>query len=74
MQKQWKYDDKICIGCKQNEETGDEILSCNSYGDQNMTKTIKYDCFFSDPVQMVEAAQVLMKRLKIRQKLIDEME
>ena len=40
MKKQWKYDDKICIGRKQNEETGD----------------------------------VLMKRLKIRQKLLDEME
>ena len=42
--------------------------------DQNLTKSIKYDWFYNDPVQMVEAAQVLMKRLKIRQKLIDEME
>jgi hypothetical protein len=25
-QQKWKYEDKICIGCKTNEESGDEIL------------------------------------------------
>ena len=28
MQKKWKYEDKLCSGCKVREETGDEILSC----------------------------------------------
>ena len=37
MQKKWKYEDRLCVGCKMNEETGDEILQCKylSKNDEN---------------------------------------
>ena len=31
LQKKWKYDDKLCSGCYENEESGEEILSCKSF-------------------------------------------
>ena len=28
MHKKWKYDDTVCVGCGQKDETGEEILTC----------------------------------------------
>ena len=33
MQKKWKYSDTTYIGCGRNNETGQEILSCDRYVD-----------------------------------------
>jgi hypothetical protein len=35
MQKNWKYSDSICIGCGIRDETGEELISCSGYGDDN---------------------------------------
>ena len=32
-QKSWKYQDKICVGCGVQNETGDEILICDGLSD-----------------------------------------
>ena len=71
--KKWKYDDTLCTGCKSNEESGDEILSCASLGkyEKNVTKPL-YEWFFSNLVSdMVYCAKVMMERLKFRQKIIE---
>ena len=43
MDKKWKNDDTKCIGCKKNEETGEEILMCTNLGenDENIEIAIK---------------------------------
>ena len=33
LQKRQKYSDKLCSGCKRNEESGEEVLSCDSIGE-----------------------------------------
>ena len=35
MQHKWKYADKICIGCKTREESGEEILLCENLNYEN---------------------------------------
>ena len=79
-QKSWKFKDKLCIGCGVNCETGDEILSCTGLEteqekDENTTQSVFYDLFFVGKTsEMVEVAKVLMKRLKVRDKLLDDQE
>jgi hypothetical protein len=69
MQKKWKYEDKLCIGCKRREETGEEILSCWHFGTE---ENFKYDMFYSDSsIDMIRVANCMMKKLKIRQTIID---
>ena len=66
----WKYDDAKCSGCKKNEETGEEIMSCTNLGEND--ENITYNCFLEDVSKQVKAAKILMKKLKIREKLIEE--
>ena len=49
MQQKWKYADKICIGCKTREESGDELLLCEklNYKNRVAENPIRYDWFFS---------------------------
>ena len=71
-QKSWKYKDILCVGCGINDETWDELISCRSYGEQK--EEMGYDCFFSGSVSnMYEAAKVTRKRLKRREKILEEM-
>ena len=44
LHKKWKYDNILCSGCKMNQECGEEILACDSFG-QNKEK-VKYSDFF----------------------------
>ena len=74
MQKQWKYDDKICIGCKEREETGEEVLSCDGLGEQNGNKPVKYNWFYSDSVEEIRnVAKVMNEKLKIRKKKMENL-
>ena len=71
LQKKWKYDDKLCSGCYENEESGEEILSCKSFG-ENM-EMASYSWFFSEDVaEQISVAKILVKRLKVRKKLREE--
>ena len=70
MQKKWKYEDKLCIGCNIREETGQEILSCWHFGKE---ESLKYEMFYSnssrDIISLIRFANCMMK--KIRQSIID---
>ena len=71
LHKKWKYDDALCSGCKINQESGEEILSCDSFG-QNKEK-VMYSGFFSSSVEeQVSVAKVMFQKLKIRKKIREE--
>ena len=71
MQKRWKYDDTLCSGCKVKEETGEEILMCSSFGEN--IENVTYSWFYKDCVNdQISEAKVLMKRLKRREKIREE--
>ena len=75
-QKSWKYYDKLCVGCGVNSETGDEILSCNGFIDKEndkITQSLSYDMLFSGKTsEMTEVAKIIMNRLKVRDKILQE--
>ena len=77
-QKSWKYEDKLCIGCGVNMETGEEILLCTGLKteqekDGKIPQAVFYDLLFTGKSsEMSEVAKILMKRLKVRDKLMDE--
>ena len=74
MQQKWKYADKICIGCKTREESGEEILLCENLNYENRVaeNPIKYDWFFSITVSdMVKVGLVMEKGLKEREKILE---
>ena len=73
--KKWKYEDELCVGCGKNPETVEEILSCKELGDENekFTTQVTFGWVFGESVEkMVEVAKVLRKRFKVRQKILDE--
>ena len=55
LQKKWKYDDKLCSGCKVNEESGEEILLCTSFGEN--TENITYSWFYKSYNEQISAAK-----------------
>ena len=68
VQRKWKYDDLYCSGCFQNEESPDEIINCEKFGENK--KKVKYSWFFSDSADtQISAAKVMMEKLKIRKEL-----
>ena len=70
LQKKWKYDDTLCYGCHAQEESGEEMMECKSYGENS--EKIAYSWFFKEVDKQISAAQFLMKRLKKREKLREE--
>ena len=71
LQKKWKYDDILCSGCNINQESGEEILACDSLG-ENQEK-VTYSGFFSSSVEeQVKVAKVMSRKLKVRQKIREE--
>ena len=70
-QKKWKYDDKACVGCNVREETGEEILNCWYFGKDEQTKPITYDMFYGAISDMIMVANVMMKKLKVRENILD---
>ena len=56
---------------KINEESGEEILACDSFG-QNTEKVV-YSGFYSSSVdEQVQVAKVMSRKLKVRQKIREE--
>ena len=71
IQKRWKYDDTLCSGCKVKEESGEEIFMCSSLGEN--PENLTYSWFYRDSVKdQISAAKMLMKKLKIREKIREE--
>ena len=73
--KKWKYKDTICVGCTLEIETEDELLKCHGFAHKSELSdaTIKYEMVIENSVEkMIEVAEEIRKRLKVRQKLLDE--
>ena len=62
--------DTLCSGCSENKELGEEILLCTSFG-KNSEK-IPYGWFYSDKVEDQILVARIVKKLKIRQKILEE--
>jgi hypothetical protein len=72
MQKKWKYEDKLCSGCKVREETGEEILSCWFLGKEENVKPMTYAMFYCESIRdMILVANCMMERLKTRKAILD---
>ena len=77
LHKKWKYEDKLCIGCGKNEESGEELLRCEGFIDKKDgkigLKDIKnYSKFFYGSVkEMTELAMDIRKRLRRRENIIN---
>ena len=73
-QQKWKYADKICIGCKIKEESGDEILICENLNKENRDaiNPIDYDWFFKNTVSDIVKVGLLLDRgLRERDKIVE---
>ena len=72
--KKWKYADNLCVGCQVNVETEQELLSCPGFSDSNETtnEEIEFSLVFGENVnEMVKIGREIRKRLKVREKLMD---
>ena len=57
---------------KLREETGDELLSCEGYDETLLENQPKYEWFYNNEVQkMIDCAKVMIKKLKKREKMIE---
>ena len=66
--KRWKYSDTLCSGCKSNEESGEEVLSCDSFGEN--TEKLQYSWFYSSVVtDQVSVGKVMWQKMKARDKI-----
>ena len=75
MQQSWKYQDRMCLGCGQKEETGDEILKCTKLHDTNgeTDGQMDYGWFYSKfAKKIVEVGKRLQVGLKKREKVIED--
>ena len=71
MHKKWKFNDKLCIGCKTKEESGQEILDCKDLGGNNGNLT--FNMVFSDIVrEQLAVGNNLKNNLKVRERLREE--
>ena len=63
LQKKWKYEDTICVGCDVSEESGDEILNCDGFNDgEQISNGMLYTIFFDgSSSEMAKIATVLRK-------------
>ena len=72
--KRWQYGDDLCLGCNVNIETEDELLTCPGFCESKETENevISYSLVFGKSVsEMIKVATVIRKRLKVRQKLLE---
>ena len=73
-QQKWKYADKICIGCKIKEESGEDILICENLNKENRdaVNPIEYNWFYKNTVNDIVKVGLLLDRgLKQREKIIE---
>ena len=67
----WKFNDKLCSGCKVEEESGEEILQCKIFGKDK--ENLSYKMFFSDKLSdQVCVGKAMVERLKQRKKIREE--
>ena len=71
--KSWKYEDKLCVGCKTNVETENELLACDGFGNEEEDQdTLSYNLVFSELVSdRIRVAKIIKKRIKTRQAILD---
>ena len=74
MQRKWKYNDMLCIGCGEENETGEEILKCSGYSEfTSEDKPVVYSLFYyGNALEMAEVAKIMLKRLKVREKRMEK--
>ena len=71
LQKKWKFDDKLCSGCNVEEESGEEILNCKSFGGNS--EKLAYNMFFSDILsEQLKVGKAMMDKIKQRKKIREE--
>ena len=73
-QKGWKYSDKLCVGCGEADESGDEILKCKVLNKETKLENteINYKWFYSaKEKELLEVAVRLQRAMKNREKLIE---
>ena len=72
MHKKWKYNDMLCIGCSEKEESETEVLVCKGLGE---AKKFDYDMFFCENTQtQIEIGKEMLQRLKNRKKILENIE
>ena len=72
--KKWKYENILCVGCNINNETENELLECSGFseGDGLTNDNVSYSAVFGNSVSdMVKVAKEVRRRLKIREKLME---
>ena len=75
MHKKLRYEDVISVGCGENIETEDELLSCNGFCDdkEKNSEKISYSWLFGDCVsRIVKVAKSIENRLRVRKKILEE--
>ena len=74
LHKKWKFEDKLCSGCHENEESGEEILTCKAFGkNEESEEKVRYSWFYSEQVSdQILVAKVMEKKLKRRKQIRDE--
>ena len=73
--KKWKYKDDICVGCEKKSETFEEIISCPGLmePDEVVEEEISHNIFLGGSVEDMERiAKILKKRLKRREKILED--
>ena len=71
--KKWKFEDILCVACKEKEETGEEILKCKILNKENKDdyENILYDWFYTDEIEkLVVAGKLLQRNLQEREKIV----
>ena len=67
---EWKYEDNVCVACNLHEETIEHFLCCRAY--ENCAQESKWkDILENNPDRQFEIAKIAQKRLKIRQRLLE---
>ena len=71
--KSWKYDDRACSGCDKREESGDEILTCEAFGQYGENQVIPaYSWFHENKTSdMIYCSKVMMERMKMRKRILE---
>ena len=73
-QRRWQYDDTLCVGCKQKEESGQELLTCEKLNYENSVakEQINYDDLFSNEInKLVKVAKLIENGLKKRKQILE---
>ena len=68
----WNYEDNLCVQCEIFAETMDHFCTCKAYNTE--TEAQWTDIFIDNTERQFEIAQIVEKRLKIRQSILEKEE